>query len=178
MTKKTDIKEQKTKPQEELAQDGDELEKEVAELKEQLLRALAEAENIRKQAIREREDASKYAITEFARDLLAVADNLRRAFDSMPEEKENPLSDEVKGLIQGVKMTEKELLKVFQKHGIQKITPLGEEFNHDLHQAMFEVETKDSPPGTIVDLMQPGYVMQDRLLRPALVGVSKAGSKT
>ncbi len=149
-------------------------EQEIAELKDKLLRALAETENVRKRAVRDCEEATRYATTNFARDMLAVADNLRRAFDSLPKGKDGKLSAEVKGLIEGVKMTEKELLLAFEKHGISKITPLGETFDPSFHQAMFEVETDDHSPGTIVDLMQPGYVMHGRLLRPALVGVAKS----
>ncbi len=149
------------------------VETEVSLMKDQLLRALAEAENVRRRAALDREEALKYSISNFARELLAVADNLRRAMDHLPKESTNQLSDEMKALVEGVEMTEKELLSAFEKHGIKKVTPMGEKFNHDLHQAMFEIETDEHEPGIIVELMQSGYVIHDRLLRPAMVGVAK-----
>lgn len=147
---------------------------EIKEMKDQLLRSLAEAENVRRRAAREKEDALKYAITQFARDLLPVSDNLRRAIESMPEESREGLSKEVLSFIDGVVMTEKELLTAFEKHGIEKIHETGVEFDHEQHQAMFEIETNEHAPGTIVEMMQAGYKLKDRLLRPAMVGVAKA----
>lgn len=146
---------------------------EVQQLKDQLLRALAETDNVRKRAVRERESALQYAATHFARDLLPVADNLRRALDALPNATENNLSPELKAMIDGVILTEKALLSAFEKHGIQKITPMGEAFDHTYHQAMFEMETNDHPEGTIVEILQPGYIISNRLLRPAMVGVAK-----
>ncbi len=150
------------------------VETEVALMKDQLLRALAEAENVRRRAARDKEDALKYSISSFARDLLAVADNLQRALETLSDDKTEELSSEVKSFLEGVIMTEKELLNVFEKHGIKKITPLGEKFDHGFHQAMLEMESNEHPAGTVVQLMQAGYILNDRLLRPALVGVAKA----
>jgi len=146
-------------------------EAELAETKDRLLRALAETENVRRRTERERTDAARYGGANLAKELLNVADNLRRALDAMPEEQ---ASDErMKQLLQGVAATERELLAAFERGGIRRIDPLGERFDHNLHQAMFEVESSGQPPGTIVQVLQPGYVMHDRLLRPALVGVAK-----
>lgn len=146
---------------------------EVAKLKDQLMRTLAELENTRKRAEREIAQARKFAITDFARDLLSASDNLRRALESAPEDRD-ALDVTLKNLVIGVEMTEKELLGVFEKHGIRKIDPLGEKFDYNLHQAMFEVPDPNNEPGTVVQVMQPGYVLQDRLLRAAMVGVSKS----
>ena len=151
------------------------LEAELAEHKDRLLRALAEAENTRRRAQRERDDATKYAISGFAKELLSAADNLRRALDSLPEAE---VGDErTRSLLAGVAATERELLSVFERHGIRRIDPMGERFDHNLHQAIFEVEHGDRPPGTIVEVLQPGYLLHDRLLRPAMVGVAKPPAK-
>jgi molecular chaperone GrpE len=152
-----------------------ELEAELAEHKDRLLRALAETENVRRRAQREREDALKYAVAGFAKDLLSAADNLRRALESLPE---SEVRDErTRSLLAGVAATERELLSVFERHGIKRIDPKGEQFDHNLHQAIFEAERPDQPSGTIVEVLQPGYVLHDRLLRPAMVGVAKGGAK-
>jgi len=145
---------------------------EIDDLKNRLLRAVAETENLRRRAEREREETAKFAVTRFARDLLPVADNLRRALDSVPEGAAE--NEALANFIAGVEMTERELLQVFEKHGIKAIHPLGEKFDHNLHQAMFETETDDHPPGAITQVMQIGYVLKERLLRPAMVGVAKA----
>jgi molecular chaperone GrpE len=151
------------------------LEAELAEQKDRLLRALAETENVRRRAQREREDTSKYAVTGFAKDLLSAADNLRRALDSIPEAE---VKDErTRSLLAGVAATERELLSVFERHGIRRIDPRGEPFDHNFHQAIFEVDRADQPAGTVVEVLQPGYVLHDRLLRPAMVGVAKGGPK-
>ncbi len=147
------------------------LETELAEQKDRLLRALAETENTRRRAQREREDATKYAITGFAKDLLSAADNLRRALDSLPEAE--TIDERTRSLLAGVAATERELLSVFERHGLRRIDPQGERFDHNLHQAIFEAEREDQPSGTIVEVLQPGYVLHERLLRPAMVGVSK-----
>jgi molecular chaperone GrpE len=147
------------------------LEAELAEYKDRLLRALAEAENTRRRAQREREDASKYAISGLAKDLLSVADNLRRALDSLPEAEAR--DERTRGLLAGVAATERELSSVFERHGIRRIDPQSERFDHNFHQAIFEAERADQPPGTVVEVLQPGYVLHDRLLRPAMVGVAK-----
>lgn len=151
------------------------LEEELANLKDQWLRAMAETENLRRRATRDREEALKYAGTNFGRDMLSIADNLHRALESCPVTEELPES--VKALIQGVEMTESALLSTFDRHGIKKIDPLNEKFDANLHQAMFEVEDESVPIGTVVQVLQVGYVMHDRLLRPAMVGVSKGSAK-
>jgi molecular chaperone GrpE len=152
-----------------------ELEAELAEQRDRLLRALAETENVRRRAQREREDASKYAVAGFAKDLLSVADNLRRALDSLPEAEAR--DDRTRSLLAGVAATERELLSIFERYGIKRIDPRGEHFDHNLHQAIFEAERSDQPSGTIVEVLQPGYVLHDRLLRPAMVGVAKGAPK-
>jgi molecular chaperone GrpE len=151
-----------------------ELEAGIAELKDRLLRSMAELENFRRRAEKEREDVVKYAISIFARDMLTVADNLRRALESIPAEARSD-DDNLHTLAAGIELTERELLAAFDRHGIKKFEPLGETFSHDLHQAMFEVEDKEKPAGTIVQVMQPGYLLNDRLLRPAMVALAKGG---
>ncbi|MBV8653443.1 MAG: nucleotide exchange factor GrpE [Alphaproteobacteria bacterium] len=149
-------------------------EAEAAEFKDKALRALAEVENIRRRAQREREDAVKYGISSFARELLSAADNLRRAVTSVPE---GQATDEAtRNLLAGVAATERELLAAFEKHGIRRIDPKGERFDHNFHQAIFEAENTGKPAGTVVEVLQPGYVLHDRLLRPAMVGVAKGGA--
>ncbi len=152
------------------------LEREVSDLKDQLLRALAEAENTRRRAERDVADARRYSIAGFARDMLSVGDNFRRALEALPENEE-PADPNMKALIDGVAMTEREFLNALEKHGIAKIEPHGERFDPNKHQAMFEVPNEDVPNGTVVQVVQPGYVIADRVLRPAMVGVSKGGPK-
>jgi molecular chaperone GrpE len=149
-----------------------ELEAEVAKYKDQALRALAEQENVRRRAQRDREDALKFATSGFAKDLVSVADNLRRAIDSVPEA-QAASNELVKTLLSGVSATERELLGAFEKHGIRKIDPQGEKFDHNLHQAIFELENTGKPAGTVVQVLQAGYTIHDRLLREAMVGVAK-----
>lgn len=150
------------------------LTEEVATLKDQVLRARAETENVRRRADRDRADASAYAVTGFARDMLSVSDNMRRALDSMPEN----VADEMKAFVEGVEMTERELLKTMEKYGIEKVEPeVGEKFDHKFHQAMFEVPTADHAPGSVMQVVAAGYVIKDRLLRPAMVGVAKGEAK-
>ncbi len=151
------------------------LEAELADLKDRLLRALAETENARRRAQREREDTLRYAIAGFAKDLLSAADNLRRALDSLPEAEAGDAR--TRGLIAGVAATERELLAAFERHGIRRIDPKGERFDHNYHQAVFEAENTGQPGGTVVEVLQPGYVLHDRLLRPAMVGVAREGPK-
>ncbi|MGB8273696.1 MAG: nucleotide exchange factor GrpE [Alphaproteobacteria bacterium] len=149
-----------------------EFETEITRLKDQLLRALAEVENTRRRAEREREDTAKFAISGFARDVLTVADNLRRALENIPahtREKDELLNT----LAVGVEATGRQLMAAFEQHGIRKIDPMGEAFDHNFHQAMFEVEDTGKPAGTVVQVMQAGYVINGRLLRPALVAVAK-----
>jgi molecular chaperone GrpE len=151
-----------------------ELAAELAAIKERLLRALAETENLRRRSAREVEEAHKYAITGFARELLEVADNLSRALASLPPEAREQ-SELVQRLVDGVALTEKSLLAAFERHQIAKVVPeLGDKFDHNRQQAMLEIETADYPAGTVAQVMQPGYVIADRLLRPALVGVARA----
>ena len=146
-------------------------EAEAADAKDKLLRALAETENVRRRAQREREDAAKYGASNFAKDLINVADNLRRALASVPP---GQVKDELtRTLLQGVDATERELLAAFERHGIRRIDPMGERFDHNFHQAIMEVENSGQPGGTVVQVLQPGYAMHDRLLRPAMVGVAK-----
>jgi molecular chaperone GrpE len=147
------------------------LEAELAERKDHLLRALAETENVRRRAQREREDAAKYAVAGFAKELLSVADNLRRALDSLPEAEAG--DERTRSLLAGVEATERELMSVFERHGIRRIDPAGERFDHNLHQAIFEAERPGKRGGMVIEVLQPGYVLHDRLLRPAMVGVAK-----
>ncbi len=152
-----------------------ELEAEVADLKDRLLRAVADAENTRKRAERDKQDASKYAMTSFARDVLSVGDNLRRAIDSLSDTDKQGVPEPIRNLIEGVEMTEREFLSVLERHGVKAINPLGEKFDANLHQAMFEIPDPSQPNGTIMEVVATGYVIGDRLLRPAMVGVSKGG---
>lgn len=156
--------------------DAPSLEEQVADLNDKLLRALAEAENVRRRAERDREDASKYAITNFARDMLSVADNTRRAMDSVEDgqRKSDPALDQ---LMVGLEMVERELLATFERFNIKPIEAMGEKFDHNLHEAMFEVDDPAKPAGTVVQQVERGFVLHDRLLRPAKVGVSKGGPK-
>lgn len=151
------------------------LQSEITALKDQILRARAETENVRRRADRDRSEASAYAVTGFARDLLNVGDNLRRALDTMPE----GVADDMKAFVEGVEMTERELLNIMERHGITKVEPeVGEKFDHKFHQAMFEVPTEEQVPGSIMQVVAAGYVIKDRLLRPAMVGVAKGEKKT
>ena len=153
-----------------------ELEGELADFKDRSLRALADAENTRRRSEREVIDAKKYGSSNLVKDLLNVSDNLHRALEAVGEDVKE-LDETVKNLVVGVQMVEKEMLDVFEKHGVTKLQPIGEKFNHDFHQAMYEVEDSGQPTGTIVELLQPGYVMHDRLLRPAMVAVAKDTSE-
>ena len=161
----------------EAAPGGDEsqlttIEAELAETKDRMLRAMADVENTRRRAAREQEEARKYAMTGFARELLEVADNLGRALDAVPGDVRE--SEQVKPLVEGIELTQRSLATCFERHKITKVAPLaGDRFDHNQHQAMFEVETADHAPGAVVQVMQAGYVIADRLLRPALVGVAK-----
>ncbi|MCR9214163.1 MAG: nucleotide exchange factor GrpE [Proteobacteria bacterium] len=148
---------------------------EITGLKDKLLRAMAEVENMRRRAEKEKEDAHNYAITKFARDVLAVSDNLQRAIQSIPAEAR--ANEDVKAVVTGVEMTEAELLSTLEKHKITKISPEGKKFDPNLHQAMFEIENPSVEPGTVMQVVQHGYLIADRLLRPAMVGVAKGGQK-
>lgn len=149
---------------------------EVATMKDRLLRTLAEMENLRKRTEREVADARTYAVSSFARDLLGVADNFRRAFESLPADA-LPSEGPLRAFADGVDLTERELLKTLEKHGIRRIEPDGQKFDPNLHQAMFEMPNDQVPAGTVVQTMQAGYTIGERVLRPALVGVSRGGPK-
>jgi molecular chaperone GrpE len=153
------------------------LEAERAELKDKRLRTLAEIENLRRRTEREVADARAYAVTNFARDMLNVADNVRRAIESLPAEARQGADGALQGLIEGIELTERDLLKTLERHGVRKLEPQGQKFDPNLHQAMFEVPNAEVPNGTVVQVVQSGYVIGDRVLRPALVGVSKGGPK-
>lgn len=150
------------------------LKEEAAGLKDRLLRLAAEMENLRKRTEREKAEATLYAATNFARDLLSVADNLGRALQALPEEERERAGEVEKNLIAGVEVTERELLNVFQRHGIRRIEAVGAKFDPNFHQAMFEVPTSAKPPGIVMQELQSGYAVGERCLRPSLVGVSKA----
>ncbi|HMG50637.1 MAG TPA: nucleotide exchange factor GrpE [Inquilinus sp.] len=148
------------------------LEAETAKLKDQALRALAETENIRRRSEREREDTAKFAISSFAKSLLDAADNMRRAIDAVPAEAVEQ-DQALATLMDGVAATERQLMAAFERNGITRIEPVGEVFDPNFHQAMFELPGSGKPAGTIIQVIQPGYVLQGRLLRPAMVGVAK-----
>ena len=145
---------------------------EISDLKDKLLRAMAETENLRRRGDREKADLRKYATAEFARDMLGVADNLQRALAAVPEgaRQDNPALAQ---LLEGVEMTEREFRGHLEKHGIREVHPLGEKLDPNLHQAMVQLDHPEAPVGTVVEVMQIGYTIHDRLLRAAMVGVSK-----
>ncbi len=149
----------------------------ATELRDRLLRTLAEMENLRKRTEREVTDARVYGVASFARDVLGVADNMRRALDAVAPELRASAQSGVKALIDGVELTERELAKALEKNGVRQFTPQGEKFDPNLHQAMFEVPDASVPAGSVVQVVQPGYMIGERVLRPALVGVSKGGPK-
>jgi molecular chaperone GrpE len=153
------------------------LEREHAEMKDRLLRTLAEMENLRKRTEREVADSRLYSVSSFARDMLNVADNMRRALDAVTPELRASAEPGVTALIDGVDLTERELLKALEKNGIRQFTPQGEKFDPNLHQAMYEVPDATVPAGSVVQVVQPGYMIGERMLRPALVGVSKGGPR-
>lgn len=148
------------------------LQDELDKAKDQMIRAMAETENIRKRAAKEREDARKFSIAGFAKDLLAVADNLRRALDSVPTDLLDT-EPRLQAVIGGIEATERELLKSFEKNGITKLVPGEEIFNPNLHEVMFEAPSPGKPAGTIIQVVECGYMLHDRLIRPARVGVVK-----
>jgi molecular chaperone GrpE len=168
-----------TKAPEPAAQASTELTALVAEnsdMRDRLLRTMADMENLRRRTEREKADISRYAISNFARDVLTVGDNLRRTVEHVPAEAaaQDPA---LKSFLDGVEITERELLNVLERHGVTRIDPVGQRFDPDCHQAMYEVQDPDVPEGTVVDVMQAGYVIGDRCLRPALVAVAKGGAK-
>ncbi|MES2752990.1 MAG: nucleotide exchange factor GrpE [Pseudomonadota bacterium] len=154
------------------------LAKEVAEARDKMLRTLAEMENLRKRTQREVADARTYGIAAFARDVLDIADNLQRALDAVPVEAREAADPGLKALIEGVELTERSLHNTMEKNGVQKFDPIGEKFDPNLQQAMYEVPDSSVAPGTVVQVVQAGYMIGERILRPALVAVSKGGAKT
>ncbi len=150
--------------------------KEIKELKDQLLRSLAEGENLRKRTLKEIADAKKYSHISFVRDLLSSVDNLQRALEAVPDDK-SQLSEPIKNLFIGLEIVEKEILNTFEKYSLKQINPLGEKFDYNLHQAMFEVPTNEKEPGYVVEVSQKGYLLHDRLVRPAMVGISKTSEE-
>jgi len=159
------------------ANEVDTLRQENAGLKDRLLRALAEMENLRRRTEREVADAKTYGIANFARDMLGVADNLRRALDHLPAEARESADAALKGLIEGVEVTERDFLSRLTRHGVKKLEPQGERFDPNLHEALFEVPDESVPAGTVAQVIESGYTIGDRVLRPAKVGVSKGGPK-
>ncbi|MFZ2017713.1 MAG: nucleotide exchange factor GrpE [Methyloceanibacter sp.] len=149
---------------------------ENADMRDRLLRTMADMENLRRRTEREKSDTSRYAISNFARDVLTVGDNLKRTMQHVPAEAaaQDPA---LKSFLEGVEITERELLNVLERHGVSLIEPLGQRFDPNCHQAMYEVQNPDVPDATVVDVMQAGYMIGDRCLRPALVVVAKGGAK-
>lgn len=154
-----------------------ELEKKLAEANDKMLRALAETENTRRRLEKERIDTSKYAVSSFAKDMLNVADNLRRALAAMtPEAREK--SPEIKNLAVGVEATERELLGIFERNGIKRVDPINQMFDPNLHEVIFEGDAPDKEPGTVIQVVEAGFTIHDRLLRPARVGLAKGGAES
>ncbi|MEH2472845.1 molecular chaperone GrpE [Nitrobacteraceae bacterium AZCC 2161] len=153
------------------------LTKEAAESRDKMLRTLAEMENLRKRTQREVADGRTYAIANFARDVLDIADNLQRALDAVPADTKAAADPGLKALIEGVELTERSLLNTLEKNGVKKFDPSGEKFDPNFQQAMYEVPDSSVPAGTVVQVVQAGYTIGDRVLRPALVAVSKGGAK-
>ena len=166
----------KSDPDVQLGADLDALLAENAEMRDRLLRTMADMENLRRRTEREKTDTARYAISNFARDVLTVGDNLKRTIEHVPAEAAAG-DPALKSFLEGVELTERELLNVLERHGVTRIEPLGQRFDPNCHQAMYEVENADVPEGTVVDVMQSGYTIGDRCLRPALVAVAKGGAK-
>ena len=148
------------------------LEQKVSDLKDQLMRTLADGENLRKRTLKDVEHSKKYSHISFVKDLVSSVDNLQRALEAVPEDTSS-LPEPIKNLIIGLEIVEKEIISTLEKHNVKQIDPLGEKFDYNFHQAMFEVPTKDNEPGTVVQVSQKGYILHDRLVRPAMVGISK-----
>ena len=145
-------------------------------MKDKVLRTAAEMENLRRRTERDKADTAKFAISNFARDVLTIADNIARAIEHVPEEAAEA-DEALKSFLEGIQVTERELLNVLERHGIVRVDPKGERFDPNKHQAMFEVENTGVPEGTVVEVVQQGYSIAERVLRPALVGVAKGGPK-
>ncbi|CDM56137.1 molecular chaperone GrpE [Rhizobium tibeticum] len=153
------------------------LKSENTELRDRYLRLAAEMDNLRRRTEREVKDARTYSAAGFARDMLAVSDNLRRAIDAIPEEARAAADAGLTTLIEGVEMTERSMLSALERHGVRKLEPVGQKFDPNFHQAMFEVPNPDVPNNTVVQVVQAGYTIGERVLRPAMVGVAKGGPK-
>ena len=151
------------------------LNEEITNLKDQRLRAVAELENFRKRAEKDQSDALKYGISNFAKEIITIRDNIERAQSSISDEAKN--NEAIKSVIEGIDLIAQSVVSTFEKIGIKKIESLNEKFDHNLHQAMMEIENEELEPGTIVQELIPGYTLHDRLLRPAMVGVSKKSNK-
>lgn len=149
-----------------------EMQAEMDQMKDQLLRAAAELDNTRRRADREKSDAAKYGITSFARELLSVADNFQRAFEHAPEDPASMDAEAITGFVNGIRMTEKELMTVFERNGVVRINPKGEPFDPNIHQAIAQVPGDGAPKDTVVDVVAPGFLIGDRVIRPAMVTVS------
>ncbi|WP_306117261.1 MULTISPECIES: nucleotide exchange factor GrpE [unclassified Roseitalea] len=150
---------------------------ENADMKDRLLRLAADMENLRRRTQREVADAKAFSIANFARDMLGVSDNLRRAIEAVTDEQREGADETLKQLLEGVELTEKSMLATMQRHGVKQLEPEGEKFDPNFHQAMFEVPNPDVPSGTVVQVVQAGYSIGDRVLRPAMVGIAKGGPK-
>jgi molecular chaperone GrpE len=171
---------QNAAPQEAAASEPDPLEllkAENAELRDRYLRLAAEMDNLRRRTEREVKDAKSYSVASFARDMLAVSDNLRRAIDAIPAEERAAAGKGLDTLIEGVEMTERSMLAALERHGVRKLEPVGQKFDPNFHQAMFEVPNAEVPNNTVVQVVQAGFTIGERVLRPAMVGVSKGGPK-
>lgn len=153
------------------------LKAENAELRDRFLRLAAEMDNLRRRTERELKDAKAYAVTAFARDMLSVSDNLRRALEALPDEARAAADTGLSALVEGVEMTERGMLSTLERHGVRKIDAEGQKFDPNFHQAMFEIPNADVPNNTVVQVVQAGYAIGDRVLRPAMVGVAKGGPK-
>uniref|UniRef100_A0A7C1P0Z0 Protein GrpE n=1 Tax=Agrobacterium albertimagni TaxID=147266 RepID=A0A7C1P0Z0_9HYPH len=156
----------------------DALKAENADLRDRFLRLAAEMDNLRRRTDREIKDAKSYAVTGFARDMLSVSDNLRRAIETLPEEARAAADATLTALIEGVEMTERGMLATLERHGVRKIDAEGQKFDPNFHQAMFEVPNPNVPNNTVVQVVQAGYAIGERVLRPAMVGVAKGGPKS
>jgi molecular chaperone GrpE len=163
--------------QEKIARAMEMLIAENAELKDRILRTAADMENLRTRTARDMRDAKTFAVSNFARDMLAVSDNLNRAMEMFPSEARSNADTNVVALLEGVKLTERSLMSTLERHGVKRLEPEGQKFDPNFHQAMFEVPNPDVPNNTVVQVVQAGYVIAERVLRPAMVGVAKGGPK-
>lgn len=153
------------------------LKAEITDLRDQRLRMAAEMENLRRRTARDVRDAKSYAVSGFARDMLQVSDNLQRALEAVPEQAESAADNGLKSLIEGVELTERAMVSALERHGVRKLEPKGQKFDPNFHQAMYEVPNPDVANNTVIEVVQPGYVIGERMLRPAMVGVAKGGPR-